>query len=377
MRRLGILVSVSLVLAVLVGGFAYFHFIVKPELIKRKIAERQHAPVTVSVEQARRESWEPKAPAIGTLRAVRGVDIASEVGGIIRDINIGSGEFVEEGTLLVQLDDSIEQADLRSWLSKLRRAELELARQRELFARTATPKSSLDDALASRDAAAASVDRVRAVIDQKTIETTFSGRLGIRKVDLGQYVAAGTVMVTLQQLTPILVDFPLPEQEVGWLAPGRAVEVSVDAAPGRVFGGKIKSIDAKVEEGTRNVLVRAELENPQALLLPGMFANINVVVGAPQQVITVPRTAVTYSLYGNSVFVVVEAPASGDAAKQLIVDRRFVRTGEEREDRVSILSGIKSDEQIVVAGQLKLQPHARVTIDNSKPLKAKKPRPPQ
>ncbi len=402
MKRPIILVSVFVALAVLIVGFGYFQFVVKPEMIKGFIAAGGQPPVTVSTEPAKTETWMPKLPAIGTLRAVQGVDVAAEVGGIVRAINFDSGQFVPEGTVLVQLDDTVEQADLRSGLAQLKRADLELRRQEELLRRSNTAKTSFDAALAARDTAAATVDRVRAVIAQKAIASAFAGRLGIRNVDLGQYVSPGTAMVTLQRLTPIYVDFPLPEQSLSMITVGQQVEVYVDAEPGRLFEGKVESVDAKVNQATRNVLVRARVENLEARLLPGMFANVNVVAGEPKQVVTVPRTAIAYSLYGNSVYVVVEEPAAGarsvarpssedggrtepaatEAAKtdkpaerRLVVDRRFVRTGEEREDRIAVVEGVKVGEAVVVAGQLKLQPKAHVNVDNSSPLKPKDQRP--
>ncbi|MGH6912980.1 MAG: efflux RND transporter periplasmic adaptor subunit [Geminicoccales bacterium] len=400
MKRLIILVFVSLLLAVLVGGFAYFQFVVKPEMIKGFITAAGQPPVTVATEPAKVETWVTKLPAIGTLRAVQGVEVASEVGGIVRAINFDSGELVREGTVLVQLDDSVEQADLKSGLAQLKKAELELERQRELLRRNNTSKTNFDAALAARDTAAATVDRVRAVIAQKAITSAFDGRLGIRHVDLGQYVSPGAAMVTLQQVTPIYVDFPMPEQNLSMLAVGATVEVAVDAEPDRVFEGRIESIDARVNQATRNVLVRARVDNTEARLLPGMFANVNVIAGEPRQVVTLPRTAVTYSLYGDSVYIVVAAPAAGEkpgapiagaesggaraeetpekdgrGEPQLMVDRRFVRVGEARGDRVAILEGVKPGEQVVVAGQLKLQPQARVRIDNSTPLTAPAERP--
>lgn len=400
MKRLIILLSVSLLLVVLIAGFAYFQFVAKPEMIKGFITAAGQPPVTVSTESAKTETWLTKLPAIGTLRAVQGYDVAAEVGGIVRAINFDSGQFVKEGTVLVQLDDSIEQADLRSGLAQLKKAELELKRQQELLSRGTTPKTNFEAALAARDSAAATVDRVRAVIAQKAITTAFGGRLGIRDVDVGQYLPAGTPMVTLQQLTPIYVDFPMPEQKLSKIAVGDAVEITVDAEPGRIFEGKIESIDAKVNQATRNVLVRARTDNTEARLVPGMFANVNVIAGEPQQVVTLPRTAVTYSLYGDSVYIVVPAAAAGEkpgaasaggtagearaeetpgAAKpgepQLVVDRRFVRVGEARGDRVSIVEGVKPGEQAVVAGQLKLQPQAHVRVDNSTPLTAPADRP--
>ena len=378
MKRSVILVVVFVLLAAAIGGFGYFQFVVKPEMIKGFITAGGQPPVTVSTEVAKAESWPPKIPAIGTLRAVQGVDVSSEVGGIVQKINFDSGQLVSEGTVLVQLDDSVEQADLQSGLAQLKKADLDLRRQRELLDRRNTSQTAFDAALATRDTAAAVVDRVRAVIAQKSIKAAFSGRLGIRNVDLGQYVSPGTAMVTLQRLTPIYADFPIPEQQLWRLAVGEKVEVTVDAEPGQVFEGEVESVDAKVNQSTRNVLVRARIENRDARLLPGMFADVHVVAGDAQQVVTVPRTAISYSLYGDSVYVVVEAPASeagapqkaagGGETKSLIVDRRFVRIGETRDGRVSILEGVKAGDQVVVSGQIKLRPKARVLIDNSQPL---------
>jgi membrane fusion protein (multidrug efflux system) len=373
MKRPLILIVVSVLLVVLIGGFGYFQFVVKPEMIKGFITAGGQPPVTVSTEVAKTEKWLPKLAAIGSFRAVQGVDVASEVGGIVRKINFDSGQLVTEGTVLVQLDDSVEQADLTSGQALLKKAELELRRQRELLARKNTSQTVFDTALAARDVAAAAVDRVRAVIAQKSITAAFGGRLGIRNVDLGQYVSPGAAMVTLQRLSPIYVDFPVPEQELNKLTIGKKIEVAVDAEPGRTFDGEVESIDAKINQATRNVLVRARIENLDARLLPGMFANVNVIAGAAVELVTLPRTAVTYSLYGDSVYVVIEAPAAEGAAagekdKALIVDRRFVRVGEARGDRVSILEGVKAGEQAVVAGQIKLRPKARVQVDNSTPL---------
>jgi len=381
MKRPLILVSVFVLLVLLIGGFSYFQFVVKPEMVKGFITAGGQPPVTVSTAAAKTERWLPKLPAIGTLRAVQGVDVASEVSGIVRSINFDSGQFVEQGKVLVQLDDMVEVADLKSSLAQLNLADLELKRQSELLRRRNTSQTAYDTAKATRDSAAADVDKVRAVIAQKAIKAAFGGRLGIRNVDLGQYVSAGDSMVTLQRLSPIYVDFPVPEQELSKLTVGEVVDVVVDSEPGRKFEGEIESIDAKVNQATRNVLVRARIENLDARLLPGMFANVNVIAGDAEEVVTLPRTAVTYSLYGDSVYVVVDAPAAEDGKagaqkeKTQIVDRRFVRVGEARGDTVSILEGVKAGEQVVISGQIKLRPKAHVVVDNSDPLKPPAKRP--
>ncbi|VTZ28268.1 Efflux transporter periplasmic adaptor subunit (fragment) [Methylocella tundrae] len=218
------------------------------------------------------------------------------------------------------------------------------------------------------------------MIAQKKLVAPFSGRLGIRKIDLGQYVSPGTSMITLQQLDPIYVDFPVPEKWLDVLKPGQSIDVTVDAFPGKTFHGQVATIDARISPESRNVLVRGQFDNKDKQLLPGMFANVSVNAGEPEKVVTLPRTAISYSLYGDSVFAVVPAEtpsggaqaatasggaqaatASGDVPLKL--ERRFVRVGEARGDRVAILEGVKPGEKIVSEGQVKLTPDASVRID--------------
>ena len=222
--------------------------------------------------------------------------------------------------------------------------------------------------------------RIEAVIAQKAITAPFSGRVGIRKVEKGQYVSAGMALVSLQALDPIRADFPMPEQHIGKLQVGAPIELAVDAYPGQVFKGEIQSLDARVAQDTRTLLVRAILSNRERKLLPGMFANVTVLVGQPADVVTVPRTAVTYSLYGDSVYVAkpaaetadakaADAPVAGEpAAGQMIAERRFVRTGQVRGDRVAITFGLGAGELVVTTGQLKLNPGAAIHIDKSQAL---------
>jgi membrane fusion protein (multidrug efflux system) len=258
-----------------------------------------------------------------------------------------------------------------------------------------TSEANLDTARAKRETAQAAVKRIEAVIAQKAILSPFGGRLGIRKVEKGQYVSAGMALVSLQALDPIRVDFPMPEQFVGKLKVGQKIELTVDAYPNAVFAGEIQSLDARVATDTRTLLVRGLLPNQERKLLPGMFANVTVLVGEPSDVVTVPRTAVTYSLYGDSVYVVKQAPANDGKPSAadptaaaaapapppteptLVVERRFVRTGQVREDRVAITFGLTAGEQVVTTGQLKLNPGASVRIDNTQPLNRPAERPKQ
>jgi membrane fusion protein (multidrug efflux system) len=371
MKRAFALIIVFLLLGGIAGGLAWFQFVQKPEMIRGFIAAAPQPLTAVAVAEAKTEEWQTRLPAIGTFRAVQGIDVSPQVGGVIRAIRFESGQDVERGQVLVQIDDLVEQADLKSNLATLRNAELSLERQRQLVSGGSTTAANVDLALSQRDSAAAAADRTRALIAQKQLIAPFAGRLGLRKVDVGQYVSPGTAIVTLQQLDPIDVDFPMPEQDIGRLQIGQTVEITVDGYPGKVFAGKIGSIDARVSAETRTIIVRAQVANPQRELRPGMFANVGVLSGEADKVVTIPRTSVSYSLYGDTVFVVKPAPPPSGSAQAatppddqaMIVERRVVRTGDTRTDRVAIREGVSAGERVVTEGQLKLQPNARVRID--------------
>jgi membrane fusion protein, multidrug efflux system len=372
-------------LAALTGGLAYFQFAIKPNLVRGFItAAFAPKPTAVAAEAVKAEKWPPELTAIGTLRAYQGVIIAPQAAGVVTAKHFESGEDVEAGALLINIDDSVEQADLANGLAQLKNAEATLTRQKTLVAQGNTPQSTVDTALATRDSAAATVERTRAVIAQKAIKAPFAGRLGLRNVDLGQYVAVGTSLVTLQQLDPIYADFPVPEEALRTLAVGQLVSMMVDAIPGRSFEGKIEAIDARVSAESRNVTARAVFANPDRKLLPGMFANLTVTTGEPASVLTVPRTAIVYSLYGDAVFVVAAAPhareqggVSDKGASGLIVVRRSVRVGPASGERIAIEEGLRAGEKVVTAGQIKLQAYMPVTLDETAalPPPAETPRP--
>jgi membrane fusion protein (multidrug efflux system) len=386
--RRPVVFAVTLALLVaLTGGLAYFQFVIKPNMVKGFISAA-FAPksTAVSVEEARIEQWQPQLTAIGTLRAYQGIIIAPQAAGVISALHFESGGDVQAGDLLISIDDSVEQADLANGLAQLRNADSTLARQKTLVTGGNTPQSTVDTALATRDSAAATVQRTRAVIAQKAIRAPFAGRLGLRNADLGQYASVGMSLATLQQLDPIYADFPVPEEALARLAVGQAASMTVDAIPESTFEGKIKAIDARVSAESRNVTARAEFANPDRKLLPGMFANLTVTTGAPAEVLTLPRTAIVYSLYGDNVFVVKPAPpspAAGQSAQAapgaanaaptpaapgLIVERRFVRLGAARGERIAIVDGVKAGEQVVTAGQVKLQANSPVTIEEAPAL---------
>jgi RND family efflux transporter MFP subunit len=385
-RRPVVFVVALALLAALTGGLAYFQFVIKPVMVKGFItAAFAPKPTTVTAEAARVEQWRPELTAIGTLRAIQGVAIAPQAAGDVTAIHFESGDDVEAGALLINIDDSVEQADLANGLAQLKNADSTLARQRTLVAQGNTPQSTVDTAIATRDSAAATVERTRAVIAQKAIKAPFAGRLGLRNVDLGQYVAVGTSLVTLQRLDPIYADFPVPEEALNSMATGQAVRMTVDAIPGRSFAGKIEAIDARVSAESRNVTARAVFANPDRKLLPGMFANLTVTTGEPAAVLTLPRTAIVYSLYGDDVFVVTPAPhareqggtSDSGGSSGLIVERRLVRVGPARGERIAIEEGLRAGERVVTAGQIKLQAYSPVTLDETPalPAPAETPRP--
>jgi RND family efflux transporter MFP subunit len=385
-RPVVFLVTLAL-LAAITAGLAYFQFVIKPPMVKGFIsAAFVPKPTAVAVEPARFEKWPPELSAIGTLRAYQGIFIAPQVAGVVSAIHFESGQDVNEGDLLISLDDSVEQADLAANKAQLLNADATLARQRTLVAGGNTPQSTVDSALAARDSAAASVQRTQAVIAQKAIRAPFSGRVGIRNADLGQFAAVGTPLATLTRLDPIYADFPVTEESLATVAVGQDVAMTVGAIPGQTFTGKIRAIDARVSAESRNVTIRAQFANPDRRLLPGMFANIMVTTGAPFEALTLPRTAIVYSLYGDNIFVVVPAPkpesgkegaTSSAPSSGLVVERRFVRLGPIRGERIAVTDGVKEGERIVVAGQIKLQPNMPVTIDDrpALPPPAETPRP--
>jgi membrane fusion protein (multidrug efflux system) len=355
---------VFLLLAALIGGAWFFHFHFKPEMARIAIAAMKPPAAGVAVEAARSEDWAPHVSAVGSFKAVPGIDVASQVAGIVAQIAFENGQDVEKGALLVKLDDSTEQADMGANKALMKNAQSAFDRQQALEARGVSARSNFDLAQAVRDQTAGSVEKTRTLIAQKTLVAPFSGRLGIRKVDVGQYVAAGAPMVSLQQLDPIYLDFPVPEQNFSDLAIGQQVSMQLDSFPGKHFVGRISNIDARVDPATRAILVRADFANPDKKILPGMFGHVDFSAGKPARVVTAPRTSVDYSLYGDSVYVVVPDDKAKGFDGPLHVERRAVRIGDTQGDRVVILSGVAPGDKIVTEGQIKLQPGAPVRIES-------------
>ena len=329
--------------------------------------------VAVSSANARMQAWSDDAEAVGTFVAVNGADVTTESGGVVRSIEFDAGQPVRAGAVLVRLNSANEEATLRSLEASAKLAKVQADRWRKLGADKLV---SLDDVQSKVTAAAtaqAQVDAQRALIEQKTIRAPFSGVLGIRKVNLGQFVSPGDAIVSLQQLDPIYLDFSLPEQRIGQLVEGSMVRATVDAMPGAVFDGKVTAIEPLVDPNTRNFKAQATLRNPDGALRPGSFAKVGFDLGSQRDVVVIPQTAVSFNPYGNAVFVISKVkrkdgetdmqgkPLTGD---KLIVTQRFVKTGATRGDLVAITDGLKPGEQVVTSGLLKLRNDAEVTINN-------------
>ena len=380
-------VIAAILVALFLGGVGYFNLVFKPKMIGEFMAKMKPPAATVTAERAGTKEWIDRVQSIGTMIAIRGVDVSPEVAGIVKNYYFESGNDVEKGTKLVELDTSVEEADLVKNRAVLLEANADLKRQANLVKKEFVSQAVVDTTTSKRDTAAASVQRMEAVIAQKNITAPFAGRLGLRRVEKGQYVKAGDPPVWLQALDPIWIDFPVPEGDLGKLKIGAPIELGVNAYPDQVFKGVIEAFDARVAQDTRTLMVRGRLPNADHRLLPGMFANVAVLEGKPKELVTVPRTAVTYGLYGDSVWVVKEGPPAPEKtasvgevevpAPQLTVERRFVRVGPSQGDEVAILEGVKAGEQVVTSGQLKLHPDAAIKIDNSRPLTPAAERPKQ
>ncbi len=328
--------------------------------------------INVEAEVARRMDWQSRLPAIGTLKASQGIDLSVEIAGTISDVQFQSGEKVSKGQAIVLLDSEVEQASLASAEADLNLSRLEFQRARSLLDRQAISRSEYDRLNAQSQKAEASVAQLRASLAKKRVLAPFYGTIGIRQVDVGDYIAAGTPIATLQDLSTLYVDFFLAEQHVPLLALGQKVQLRVAAYPDERFEGVISALNPKVETTTRNVQVRAELANPDGRLLPGMFADLQVLLPTENAQVVVPETAITYTLYGNSVLLVTEGtPPEGVSRDEpyLVVERRFVTTGERRDGLVVVLDGLEGGEQVITAGQLKLDSGTHVAIAENRTLK--------
>ncbi|MEM6531546.1 MAG: efflux RND transporter periplasmic adaptor subunit [Myxococcota bacterium] len=311
-------------------------------------------PEAVTLAAAETTTWQTRVRAVGTVRAAKGVVVSTDSPGIVRNIGFESGATVKAGQVLVRLDTSVEYAELQSAVAAAKLAQINFDRVQKLNARKFSADSAVQDSEAAKLQADARVAQARAVISRKTITAPFSGRLGIRQVDLGQFLNVGSPVVELVSTGSVYVDFRLPQRYLANIVPGLEVSVSADAFGEQTFSGRIESVEARVEESSRNVRYRATLENSDAKLRDGMFVNLEVSIPEEKSLVVVPTTAIIYAPYGNSVYVV------SDDDGQLVANQRFVRIGERRGDFVAILEGLTGNERVVSAGGFKLRNGAAV-----------------
>jgi len=369
-RRMLIMLGVVLLIVLLLAGYKAFSIYTMIQGFSKP-----KPPISVAVATAVERPWQMRLPTVGTLKALQGVDLSLENAGTVTELKFESGQKVKAGQPLLQLDSAVEAAFLETAKADLGLAQLDYGRGSQLVGSSAISKGEFDRLSAQLQKNKATVNQLNAALAKKRIVAPFSGTIGIRLVDIGDYLASGTKIATLQDLSSLYADFYVPEQSVPKLAIGQPVQITVAAYPGQSFTGAITAINPIVESTTRNILVRATLANPDGKLLPGMFTSIEVLLPDPQKHIVVPESAITYTLYGNSTYVVTQKKAQDGTVEKddkgqpvLIAERRFVETGERREGQVMINKGVQSGEQVVTAGQIKLDNGAHIAISDDKTL---------
>lgn len=353
MKAYVVVIVLLLVLFGAIGGYLYQRFSAFASM------DFSPPPVTIAVSEAKQETWDESLSAVGTIQAVRGVELTSEASGEITSIRFDSGDEVSAGQLLVVLNNDVEQASRQSQVAGLDLAQILFDRDEELVQKRSIPQSQFDRTKADLERARAQLSETDARLANKRIEAPFAGRMGIRRVDVGDYLSPGTVIATLQDNSELEIDFTVPARHAPKLKAGLQVEVQVDAFADRTFEAVVSAVDARIDPSTRNVLLRAKLNEVEGLV-PGMFAILKVDLGDRQNIVSIPETAMTYALQGNTVFVVEKLD---DGA--LTASARVVTAGKVRDGRVAVLSGLKEGEQVVSVGQNKLYRGVRVVIDEN------------
>jgi membrane fusion protein, multidrug efflux system len=366
-------IIVGLLLVLLAGGLVGFNAI-RSHAIAQFFANNKPPPATVTVAEAKSEVVPNLLTAVGDLAAVHQVNVTSDVSGRITDILFTAGANVKMGSSLLQLFDAPEQGDLASFKAQAIGAQLALDRAKQLAARQFGPQSTADAAQATYDQANAGIAKTQAIISQKLVRAPFDGELGVRHVELGQFLTAGTQIVTLTDLSAVYANFTVTEKDSAMLKVGQTVRIAVDAYPGRTFEGKITTVEPQIATDTRSIHIQATIDNPDHILKPGMFATTTVLLPDKPAVVTVPETSVDYTLYGDAVYLITDKKAE-DGSTSLIAVRTFVRTGNRFNGRAVITSGLKPGDRVVAVGQLKLQSGAAVVIstDPAPPVPAKPP----
>ncbi len=351
--------AIMLILVIIFfGGVVGFYFF-KQAMMNKYLSHFTPPPAVVTTSRAKSITWHPYLQAIGTLKAKQSIEVIPEIAGKITHIYFKSGDYVEEGALLVDLDATVEQTQLKAAQAALRLAQIDYQRVKILHEKRAVANANVDQKLATLQSAQAKVEGEQITIAKMRIRAPLAGKLGIREVSIGAYVApppaSNSGIVSLRSMDPMLIQFSLPQQDLPKLELGQKLKVTVDAFPRKIFTSKITATNAEVTEASRTILVQGEVANPQHRLLPGMFVNVQVMLPAQQQVIMVPQSAIVYSLYGNSVYVV-----NNDNT----VTQAFVTLGRTDGINVSIAKGLKVGSKIVTSGQLKLHNGSRIVVNN-------------
>jgi membrane fusion protein, multidrug efflux system len=367
-RRIFWVLFVLVIAAVLGGAAYYYEYTVKPAMMAQFFQPPPPSPVETAIAEA--EDMPRAFESIGTLTAVHQVTISPQLEGRIDKVNFESGQLVKAGDVLVQFDDSTQRADLATYQAQMRLASANLVRTRELAAKQFSSKQSVDQLQSELDQARAGIAKSQAVIDQMVVKAPFDGMLGIRQINLGQYLAPGTAIVTLTDLDTLYVDFSLPEQDRAGLSIDQPVEFRVDSFPNQVFRGEISAIDPQVDPLMRAVKVRATLANSDHKLQPGMYARIRVILPPQPNVVTIPEPAVDYTVYGESVYRLTAVPDKKDPQGKPVykVEQTFVTLGARFDGKVAVLKGIAAGDLVVVGGQLKVHNGAEVVLSEQKSL---------
>lgn len=358
------MIIMLIIAAVIVGGVVAFQGF-KNTMIAKAIKGQANPPQTVSTTVAQESTWQPTVEALGSLSASQQASLSAEVSGRVTAIHFDSGQTVRAGQPLVELNPEPLKAQLAQLEVQAGLAEINLKRDEAQLKAQAISQSVVDTDRATLKSAQAQVATQRALIAQKTISAPFSGRLGIRQVNLGQYLAPGAAVVTLQKLDPMEVDFTVPQSQIDLVRVGMKAQVETSAVPGRTFDATVTAVEPQVDTATRNLKVRARVPNPDNTLLPGVFATVRIAQGPPARHVTLPNAAVSYNPYGATVFIVKDNGKGPDGKPRLTVEQRFITTGPTRGDQVAILKGVKAGEIVVTAGQLKLRNGSPVTVNNS------------
>jgi membrane fusion protein (multidrug efflux system) len=358
------MIIMLIIAGAIVGGVVAFQNF-KNTMIAKAIKGQSSPPQTVSTVVAQESTWQPTVEALGSFSASEQASLSAEVSGLVTSIQFESGQKVRAGQTLVELNPAPLKAQLAQLEAQAALAELNLKRDEAQLKVQAISQATVDTDRATLKGAQAQVAAQKALVAQKTISAPFPGQLGIRQVNLGQYLAPGSAVVTLQKLDPMEIDFTVPQSQIDLVRVGMHAQVETSAVPGQTFTGRVTAIEPQLDPATRNLKVRARLANPNNALLPGMFATVRLTQGQPAQHVTLPNAAVTYNPYGATVFIVTEGGKSADGKPTLTVRQRFITTGSTRGDQVAILKGVKAGEIVVTAGQLKLHNGSTVMVNNS------------